>query len=41
MDIFDELDCSIDADYIEACFHVSKANKTVIVKFTKRKNKKQ
>ena len=38
-DIFDKLCCSTDADYTEACNRVSKANKTVILKFTKSKIK--
>ena len=36
--IFNKLGCSIDADYIEACHWVSKNNKMVIVKFTRRKD---
>lgn len=35
---FDELGCSVAADRIEACHRVSKNNKTVIVKFNRRKS---
>ena len=36
--IFDKLDCSIDADRIEAYHRVSKNNKTVNVMFTRCKD---
>ena len=36
--IFDKLGCSIDNDWIETCHWVSKNNKTVIFKFTRRKD---
>ena len=39
--IFDKLGCSTDIDRIEACHQVSKNNKTVIVKFTRRKNRQK
>ena len=36
--IFDKLGCSIDNDWIETCHWVSKNKKTVIFKFTRRKD---
>ena len=41
LNIFDKIGCSISPDHIESCHRISKKSDTVIVKFSRRKDRQQ